>query len=193
MRVIRRGNKLSRNQRKSQKELKKEIDRIKRTAKIVSHGIPHKQVKIATEHLMELYQQPRFRDNHNFLLRRYSDLERRNVIWYNVVVPFIVSIITTFALEDSFRKPLEQKILGLFGMIEETFSVKPSADWLFSVMYWGSYALVVVLMAILALLVFDGVRLIFNSFKRSPEETIKENEMKIIKALLCECHIFVQD
>lgn len=126
-------------------------------------------------------------------MRRYSDLGRRNGIWYNIVIPFIVSIITTFVLEDTFRKPVENQILELFEMINETFSIIPPADWLLNVIYWGAYALVIILMAILALLVFASVRSSFKSFERSPAETIKENEMKIIKALLCECNIFVQD
>lgn len=48
MRKIRRGNRLTKNQRKCQDELKKEIENVKKTARIVSRGIPHKQVKIAT-------------------------------------------------------------------------------------------------------------------------------------------------
>lgn len=71
MRGVRRGNKLTKNQRKCQDELKKEIENVKKTARIVSRGIPHIQVKIATEQIKKLYQQPRFRDNHNFLLRRF--------------------------------------------------------------------------------------------------------------------------
>ena len=193
MKKYRCGNRLTRNQRRCQKELKKEIEKVKRTAKSVSRGIPHKQVKIATAGLVELYQQPRFRDNQNFLLRRYSDLEKRNGIWYNIFIPFVVSVATTLILENKIRPFVENKIVTLFQELGETFASVSTMDTLLSVIYWGCYALLVVLIGIFVWFVFASMRMIFKSFERSPAETIKENEMKIIKALLCEHKIFLSD
>lgn len=189
MKKIKSGNRLTKNQETCQKELKKEIKNIKSKAKIASRGIPHKQIKIATAKLVELYKQPRFKDNHNFLLRRYSDLEKRNEIWYNVFIPFIVSVITTLVLEDKIRQFVECEIFALFERLKEIFPTIPPTDTLLNVMYWGCYVLIVVF----ACLVYVSLRKIFKSFERSPEVTIKENEMKIIKELLWEHKIFIKD
>lgn len=193
MNKYRKGNRLTRNQKTCQKELKKEIEKVKQNAKLVSRGIPHKQVKIATAGLVELYTQPRFRDNHNFLLRRYCDLEKRNGIWYNICIPFVVSVVTSFVLEDKIRPFVEVNIIALLQDLEKNFSSLSTMGTLFSVIYWGFYALTVALIGIFVWLVFASIRMIFKSFERSPAETIKENEMKIIKRLLCDYKIFLPD
>lgn len=193
MKKYRRGNRLTKNQKKCQKVLKKEIEKVKQNAKSVSRGIPHKQVKIATAGLVELYKQPRFRDNHNFLLRRYSDLEKRNGIWYNIFIPFVVSVATTFILENKIGPFVGDNIIVLFQELGGIFPSILTMDTLISVIYWGCYALVVVLTGVFVWFVFASMRIIFKSFERSPAETIKENEMKIIKALLCKYKIFLPD
>ena len=50
--------KLNHNQRKCQYALEQELKKVKNTAKLRSRGIPHKQVKIATKLLQDLYDQP---------------------------------------------------------------------------------------------------------------------------------------
>lgn len=96
-----RNKRLNKNQKRCQKELVQEIKKVKQNAKKASRGIPHKQVKITTKLLKDLYNQPRFKDNQNFLLRRYTKLEKGDVLWFNLALPLFLSVFVTMIFQNS--------------------------------------------------------------------------------------------
>ena len=178
--------KLTKNQKKCQKELLREIQNAKTQAKVCSHGIKHKYVIIATRNIQELYSYPRFCKNYNFLLRRYIKLEHASNIWLLIFLPILLSMLYDYCVNRLI--PLPQQLLSeLLPIMNPSSDVQVSILSILVILFFF-----VLLVGIIACSFVRLAREIINSVSRTPESTILENELNIIKQLLVDNHILIE-
>lgn len=173
-------------------ELKHEIFKVKRNAKKESHGSAHLQVKIATEHLQELYSSSHFRENASFLLWRYIKLEKKDRIWTLLCIPAFISIfLIVFSKENLFY--FFQELKTDVNTLINIFETASTLDLLAQLVYYGCIGLIVLFIVLFVYYLIIIIKLIFNSLTRNPNTTIIENELCILRVLLQHHNILLDE
>lgn len=157
----------------------KEISNIKRNAKRDSNGSSYIQIQIATNRLQEFYSNPDIMKNRSFLLWRYTELEKRERIWNVFWIPLFFSIFTFESLLGIF-----QTVKTDTGTIVDILKAITYTEIWFQVICYGLTILFVAGICVFVYYFLHSIKLIADSFTRSPMSTIVENELCILRALL---------
>lgn len=160
------------------------ISNIKRSAKRDSHGNSYIQIQIATKRLQEFYSNPNIMENQDFLLWRYTELEKREKRWNSFWIPLFFSIFTL----ERLSRMLQRMETDTSAAIDILKAVAHEGIW-FQVICCG---LVLLFIVAVCTLVSYFVHLIISSFTRNPASTIVENELCILRTLL-QLHKIVLD
>ena len=167
-------------QRKKNRSLEKRIVAAKVKAKKQSEGRPHKFVKYATNEIFELYKKPEFCKNQDFLLYRYSRVERKDRIWTNLVLPlvltFTISIEGIKALVD-----MGSSIFNVLALIPDVWKQMKVGQQVSTV---ASVLAIIGAVVITIRCVLSIGKMLTDSISRDAYTTIDENEMCIIRGIL---------
>lgn len=177
--------------RKMQKELKKKVDAAKKEAKVAAKGDSGEHIKIANKKLEELYATAEYRNNSDFLLKRYSRLGAGEKLWVMIVVPVIAALLVpeTFAsvINSVAAKPME-----IAGEIDSLYVYIWAMPGRAQALFWMAVVFAILAGIMAVALIARLAWALFKAFCRSPEETIRDNEAKIIERLLVEKGIFIK-
>lgn len=175
---------LNQNQRKNQKTLRKKVYAARADAKCLSRGIPHKYIKIATTKLSELYSTPEFKNNHKFLLNRYINLEKKEKIWSSLFLPVILSLLMSETLIAKLKSIIMAEASSTIGEIIAFNEIIPILPTEVRILFGLAIGFSILAVGISIFLIGRCFFMLFKSFSRSPEEIIKDNEVKIIEKIL---------
>ena len=176
--------KLTQNQKQCQRKLVREIKNAKAQALSYSHGIQHKYIIHATRNIAQLYKQPRFANNYNFLVNRYIQLEHASNLWQLFYLPLLISIVYDIVVQKLW--PEVCLCFPYIGQLTELIDESPLA-----ISIQACLALFLLLAIILAIIcaLWKTLCLMANSVSKNADTIIAENEMNIIKDLLKNSHI----
>lgn len=170
---------LDEKQKTAYSKIDRKIKRIKSKARRNNKNEPHIQIKSATDELRKLYYSDEVRLDQRYLLRRYVQLERTDIVWINIWFPIFCTILSVESMYTLFE-PLLKDVFSIVGEIKsiQYFTMGESIKVLFGL----------AIMAISFLLLIYSVlvlyKLLFASLTRNADTTIKENELKIITSIL---------
>lgn len=137
--------------------------------------------------MQDLYDKPRFKDNQNYLLRRYTELEKKDTIWLNLCIPVFLTVM------PSFWRYLYQQIVETAVKLEDASAFVSATDSLLYALYTSCIVGLIVLALFTIWSVIYMWKLAVSSLTRQPDSTLKENELQIIKSLLIEHKIFLDE
>lgn len=179
---------LTKQQKKERKKLNKKIQSIKKKAREDYPNEPHRQIKHATEQLREFYCSENLRENQTYLLQRYTLLEKRESIWNNIWFPAVISILSLDILYEK-SKGLIAKIVSL----GDFFVQIPALDIKERIFVYIGIFLIFVFLFLLVYSFGKLCKLICYSLTRNADSSIIDNEKCIIKALLSEQEVLLDE
>lgn len=170
---------LDKKQKTAYSKIDRKIKRIKSKARRNNKNEPYIQIKSATDELRKLYYSDEVRLDQRYLLRRYAQLERMDIIWTNVWFPIFCAILSAESMYNLFA-PLLKDIFSIVKDIESIryFTIAESINILLGL------AIIAISSFLLVYSIIMLYKLFFSSLTRNADSTIKENELKIISSIL---------
>ena len=179
---------LTKQQKKEHKKLNKKIQSIKKKAREDYPDEPHRQIKYATEQLREFYCSENLRENQTYLLQRYTLLEKRESIWNNIWFPAVMGILSLDVLYEK-----SKELLTMIASLREYFVQIPKLCIKAQIYVYIGFLLVVASVFLLAYSFWKLCELIRFSLTRNADTSIIDNEKCIIKALLVEQEVLLDE
>lgn len=179
---------LTSQQKREHKKLNEKIQSIKKKAREEYPDEPHRQIKHATEQLREFYCSENSRKNQTYLLHRYTLLEKRESIWNNIWFPAVMGILSLDVLYEKGNE-LIAKIVSL----GDFFVQIPALEIKERIFVYISIFLIVVCIFLLVYSFWKLCKLICYSLTRNADSSIIDNEKYIIKALLVEQEVLLDE
>lgn len=179
---------LTKNQKEEYSKIERKIQSIKKESRTLYKQKPFKQVKYATAKLSELYSSEIVRSNQNFLLRRYSTLEKRDNMWNIIWLPAVLSLLSIETIFEKINEIIE--MISSLGALTAAIPLLERGEQIKCYVMLSIIALAIVALSISFWKLCEQIR---YSLTRNADTTIIENEKCMIKALLIEHEILLDE
>ena len=154
-------------------------------ARRISQGNELECIKATNKLLKEIYENPYFSENLDYIYTRYVDLEKREPIFSEILFPSLIAILSLDSVKNWFRNNIEEILL----LQDNTYM--DVIGFLYGDNLWIEKAellrLLLVYILFLMLLLYFAYRLLisfFQLFQRNAASTILETEMSLLREIL---------
>ena len=159
-----------------------------KNARNVKKDSNHRYIKLATKNLIAFYHRPEIKENQEFLYERYTVLEHRTTLMPTLFLPLYIGVIIPQLIIYSFKAfpDLTENTVNLIQTMGQ-----PATPFFLQLLAAATVFLAVSAILFVVYMTFKLFKQVFYALLRTPDETITQNEIQIIRQLLTQQDILL--